>query len=319
MKKKYFITFQDLPKNQYKDNTGYDISSFEETTTPFNEQLNFKPMWAIPITDFKETIVNILLSAPNYPLFALIVSSEDYVKVDKIKWYKNIKDKNREIPVADENLPENLSEYCLDRQKIKIHFTGYVPLFEEDPFKAIEIGSSITDDNPIKQIFDYNIKPKINEINYKIELNYVFKPSKQEENNMKTMINMKNLFLKYCFSILPITINMVLKQINKETNNGLEINLMYYNSTFYNHRLLMKQINKMALWSSSECKIEDYLEIYNETHKLIIEDINILERLKDGKIERNESCPCGSNKKYKHCHGIKIEFAISNNGTNLRN
>jgi len=25
-----------------------------------------------------------------------------------------------------------------------------------------------------------------------------------------------------------------------------------------------------------------------------------------GKVARNEPCPCGSNKKYKHCHGMLI-------------
>jgi uncharacterized protein YecA (UPF0149 family) len=28
-----------------------------------------------------------------------------------------------------------------------------------------------------------------------------------------------------------------------------------------------------------------------------------------GKVARNESCPCGSGKKYKHCHGTVEEVA----------
>lgn len=28
-------------------------------------------------------------------------------------------------------------------------------------------------------------------------------------------------------------------------------------------------------------------------------------QLRKGKIGRNDKCPCGSNKKFKHCHGLK--------------
>lgn len=33
------------------------------------------------------------------------------------------------------------------------------------------------------------------------------------------------------------------------------------------------------------------------------------EELKNLNIGRNEPCPCGSGKKYKHCHGNKAKYA----------
>ena len=48
-------------------------------------------------------------------------------------------------------------------------------------------------------------------------------------------------------------------------------------------------------------KIISFVVIKSEANQAIEEQQN--SRIKEKKIPRNSRCPCGSGKKYKHCHG----------------
>ena len=90
-----FITLQDAPSRQFKDDNGatkVEFTNYSNITVPVNKSLGFAPMWAIPITTFKETLADLLLCAPNCPRFVCIFESNNYVRVDKLKHYRNIMD-----------------------------------------------------------------------------------------------------------------------------------------------------------------------------------------------------------------------------------
>lgn len=88
-----FITVQDASSKQTKDVNGnikVEMASYNEIRVPVNKSLGFSPMWVIPVTTFKETLVNLLMCAPNYPRFLCVFDSDNYVKIDKLQHYRNI-------------------------------------------------------------------------------------------------------------------------------------------------------------------------------------------------------------------------------------
>ena len=49
---------------------------------------------------------------------------------------------------------------------------------------------------------------------------------------------------------------------------------------------------------------ENYLSAFLRTNFETLRDLGILVNISHANTRRNDPCPCGSGKKFKHCHGI---------------
>jgi uncharacterized protein YecA (UPF0149 family) len=57
-----------------------------------------------------------------------------------------------------------------------------------------------------------------------------------------------------------------------------------------------------GFWNSQETSSIIQLQL-NQRQKILDANANYLRQVKEKFISRNNPCPCGSGKKYKHCHG----------------
>ena len=69
-----------------------------------------------------------------------------------------------------------------------------------------------------------------------------------------------------------------------------------FQSLHYIHR-------KFIEWNDNDCSEERFADIVDEFYHLFDKSFEVTYRRTQGKIGRNEQCPCGSGKKWKKCCG----------------
>lgn len=312
-----FITLQDAPSRQFKDDNGavkVEFSEYSNITVPVNKSLGFAPMWAIPITTFKETLADLLLCAPNYPRFVCIFESNNYVRIDKLKHYRNIMDGLYDddyklsgvYPLASDDLPDYLTEYCLDIRKLSdpilMGSTEAVDLIlanGSNATAALDISHSrISPDDEAR--FSLLLQTYLRRLpQYDIRI-----PDSAEFSNKEAREKFNTAWYKYKYTVLPLILSIFCDDVSEDP---LRIDSVYLDSCVHNVVNLIKASNDEGDWSYSDCSLEKYLVIHQQVIDLIIDSKPVLERLffKEP-IGRNEKCPCGSGIKYKKCHGRYI-------------
>lgn len=311
-----FITLQDAPSRQFKDDNGatkVEFTNYSNITVPVNKSLGFAPMWAIPITTFKETLADLLLCAPNCPRFVCIFESNNYVRVDKLKHYRNIMDglyddvpeQSAVLPLASDDLPDYLTEYCLDIRKLPD------PIFMGSTEAVDSILANDSNANAANAALDVThsrISPD-NEAGILLLLQTYLRRVPQFEmripdsagfGNKQLYEKINAAWFKYRYTVLPLMLSIFCDDVSKPR----QMDSIYLESCVHNIDNLMKASNDETSWSYSDCSLEKYLVIHQQVMDLIIDSKPVLERLffKEP-IGRNEKCPCGSGIKYKKCHG----------------
>lgn len=311
-----FITLQDAPSRQFKDDNGatkVEFTNYSNITVPVNKSLGFAPMWAIPITTFKETLADLLLCAPNCPRFVCIFESNNYVRVDKLKHYRNIMDglyddvpeQSAVLPLASDDLPDYLTEYCLDIRKLPD------PIFMGSTEAVDSILANDSNANAANVALDVThsrISPD-NEAGILLLLQTYLRRVPQFEmripdsagfGNKQLYEKINAAWFKYRYTVLPLMLSIFCDDVSKPR----QMDSIYLESCVHNIDNLMKASNDETSWSYSDCSLEKYLVIHQQVMDLIIDSKPVLERLffKEP-IGRNEKCPCGSGIKYKKCHG----------------
>lgn len=319
-----FISAQLLPPGD-RSTLDFDIPSMR-----VNRDLDFKILWAIPITTFKETLLSMLLTAPNYPECLFVFDSDEFVRIDKVKYYQQINDLSKgvisyddfHLPIADESLSDIYTEYCLDRS------------FLSSSHNSIDCISSIMNtSNFLKESyelgsFDLSLFFMISNINYPLQFEQswvdVFRdmfmkfPSNRISidlieqqykdigaSDVAFRSNMVFNWYRYKFVVLPVLLYALCKDTAlNDDSDSMFINLPSISTCISQINEFISLDLDMGIWSKTDCSYEGYTKILNKGLSLIPDDPNILDRLFDGNpIKRNELCPCGSNKKYKKCHG----------------
>lgn len=309
-----FISAQDMPRKEWQDENGEwqaEYCDIEEATIPYNEQLKMKPIWAIPCTNYKESLSSMLFTAPNYPIMLYIFDSDDYVKIDKIKHYQNIKNGDSKIlPIAKDNLPDKYCEYCVNVNSIKkIIYRNFIPPI----YNLYENGTNF---NNIFQTNNIQIHSDI----YKVLLQNVRKiPMPSREHLLKQFKNVNNAEMRtmlyvtwmiYKHTFLPIAIDSALHYKSNEQNykDGIKIRYYFIESCTNSIYRMIKIENEFTKWSENDCSIEKYDKLYKDLEECIIDNekclITLFDNHIDNKIIRSKDpCPCGSGKRYKNCCG----------------
>ena len=109
----------------------------------------------------------------------------------------------------------------------------------------------------------------------------------------------------YKHLILPILLYALCEDTNPSIKDGnVILNATASMSVMNNINKFIRLENDISIWSYNDCSQEKFEELYEKTKNAIIDDPIKLSILASGqKPERNKPCPCGSNKKYKKCHG----------------
>ena len=316
-----FITLQSLPTKEYYDENKKfhkEICSFKELTVPINKSLGFRPMWAVPLTTFKETMASALMIAANYPQCFCIFDTDDFVRVDKIKWYQKIKDGDTaEIPIAAKELPDYLTEYVLDIERLSM------PLIMGSIEAVMDIKTYGTN---IKEAISILMEKKIPPTDFTIPLRKAINslPSimVESKNNAKKLfeeagfentdvrVTLNEAWYYYKYTILPMILYSFCEDTKKpEEKVGNIAKLSFDPIMAYSCLCFFPELRRIeeqiAAWSVNDCSEPAFTKMYNGIKESIVDDPNLLESLYFGEKEigRNDRCPCGSGKKFKKCHG----------------
>lgn len=319
-----FISAQASPLVQYKDEkTGDDKVehiTFNETPVDKINDLGIKPMWAIPITTFKETMTSMILTAPNYPQEFVIYDTDDYVAVDKISHYNNIMNDvtrtgpDAKISISNADIPIYRQEFCLNRESLPyqpllwVNCTGSTLGLKD---KTLSFNKSIM--HPRLDYF--GPEPDLILNNYLNKLPMIDVQSIKDQMETAGMSNPELRATSYYswylfkYTILPI----LLYELCEDTKSGqmdlkhgsFSIRFEAIEACVRKIQTFLKLERDFTIWSKEDGSLERFNYIYNSFKDLIIDDEEVLLSLFEnkGKINRNEKCPCGSGKKFKKCHG----------------
>lgn len=323
-----FISAQTHPRREYQDENGKwksePVSHFSDVTVEENESLGFKPLWAIPITTFKETLTSMLLTAPNFPRLLCIFDTEDYTRVDKIKYYQNLRDEQDTIPIASDDLPDHLTEYCLNLDSLR----------DEPTMANVEEIANFRDDHGdlvkcMSNTNKYRVPDNINQcirdyVNKIPEMNLNAIEQFESLGNAELRAYLQSCWVPFKYTILPILLYELCEDTcnrqvtfqpytnNAKTNNKVVIansnqysNMVALESCINNIQPLLKLEKQMAIWSYSDCSETEFEHIYQSVKDHIIDSDPVLKAMfiANRQIERNDQCPCGSGLKFKKCHG----------------
>lgn len=308
-----FITAQSAPVKEYDENgeIKQEICDFCEITVPINEKLGFRPMWAVPITTFKETLASMLLVAPNYPNYLCIFDTEEYVRIDKVKHYKEVMDDMQELsyPIADASLPDYRCEFALNIEKLGaplcVGNIAEILTFVGTGEHCSEL-FSIWTKNAVPESFAKTLRTYVKEM-YLPENASSIRKQMEEVGlaNIDSRVTLNTAWILYRMTVLPIILWGFCTDTKTDMGSGQAgMELSVVESCAKTHVILQELCNQMAYWSMQDCTAEKFDYIYEQTMRFIMDELPLLEAWFEGKkIGRNDRCPCGSGKKYKKCHG----------------
>ena len=87
----------------------------------FKNDVSKGVVWCMPITkNYKDSIVNAWMSCPNFAQVFIMFDSDDYHKIDKIKWYQDLakKEQGDFWNYIDDNVEDNYAEYVVPYSEI---------------------------------------------------------------------------------------------------------------------------------------------------------------------------------------------------------
>lgn len=311
-----FITAQCAPTKEWKDSDGKlhtDACTFDKITVHVNTTLGFRPMWAIPVTTFKETLVSMLSVAPNYPQLCCIFDTDNYVRIDKIVYYKSLMDGGSKISVAKDSLPDYLTEYCLNIESLHPRplIMGDVLAIERLRDGQVAFRSAV---NVLASNFGDDIDRDLSEtMNKYLQRFPILNADDLREQyrtagfaNIDIRVRLMQSWQVYQYTILPVILWAICDDTkNKNLDEGVyQFDIRAVESCMHNRNRLFQLNRDLALWSQQDCSLERFQEIRNQMMNCILDSMPVMNELYLGhRIERNGLCPCGSGQKFKKCHG----------------
>lgn len=331
MEKKLFITAQDMPAKEWKDDKGVvrkEVATFNEITVPINKSLGFRPMFAIPITTYRETVTRMLMATMNYPVLFCIFETDDYVRIDKLKQYetnmKGFRGDRADIPIflASPDEPDYLTEYCLNIESlspIPLFYGNILGLYyfsetgdsthlpESFGFRDDKTAADFLSD--LKEIdgLDYLTEclQKLPSIDHDAFFQQAYEMGWKSE-NFEDRYQDTSAWVLYKHLLMPIILWSFCSDTKDPTleRGAFQFDMRIFESCLHNISGLVREENNEAYWSFNDCSRKGFDAIYQAMYNMIGDSIPVLEHwfLHDH-IGRNDPCPCGSGKKYKKCHG----------------
>lgn len=278
-----------------------------KTIEKLSEGKEIKPysIWAIPVTSLNDFFLSSFCCAPNRMEVLLFFESENFLRIDKAKWYQALKE---ELPRSHYNPRDYLSNDTDDLHSefwietiTSEQIVMLVPLFYvgEDPNILDRPG--IPKNSDVDNYLFHLAAELISKVTIPAEANMALGMSKKYAEYRSVMQPKKAAFeMVY----LPFAYYYFTAIAGKETT----LNVRYLaNMISYNAEKLFYLNDRFTMWSFNDCSLEGFDSIIDEMRHCIIDNEEIVERLINGpEIGRNELCPCGSGKKYKKCHGFWI-------------
>lgn len=262
-------------------------------------------IWAIPAENLEDLFLSSFCCAPNRMEALIFFECENYIRIDKVKWYQAIKDSPmvgslNPHDYASEDTDDLHSEFLvktIDPLKIKM----LVPLFDVgDAPDILQRGNLKLEGEPANYLLGLaaNI---VDEFQMPVEANMGFG---MDKNYARYRCDFQPKKMAFEFVYLPFAYKFLTAEPGQIT-----LNIIYLANMFSHHASdFVRLSNRFTYWSYEDCSLEGFDSIIEDMRHYILDNEDVAERLIGGPpIGRNELCPCGSGKKYKKCHGFWID------------
>lgn len=264
-------------------------------------------VWCFPASTWQEAFVHSLLTAPNCPQAFILLDTENYRRIDKVKHYVAIAELQRQGKNScpdyeiskweDETCPDNRSEIIVSPEELdraRLVYVFHPVLTNDNGFGHLLIRMK-------NKMHKLGIPPLHREIKsmFAIVDNKFDCTSFSVSGANEAEIQMKYLFeferLKFMFTYLPVIFNI------KDGDLGMFPDESFPVIRCINY--LMDIYNNMGTWSYGECDGETYAKIYADAMlPMQAAEAFDLYSLNPDLPGRNDPCPCGSGRKFKKCH-----------------
>ena len=298
-----FLTYQQMGKGNWFEQL--------QSNRDYNEHLGFSPIWAVAFEDYKTAMVSALNIAPNCPDICYIIQTDDYIRLDKIAYYNDVKDNNIDLSYAKyitDTCDDLHSEFLLNAEK----------LVKTDVIMAIPVLGLENED--MRQ----TIADMLHQM-YRIPDPNVYQAMINISNDACSYVRFMDPSLIYAqvsaagfpddlaehkaiaFNSKRVFDYVFMPFIYQFAHKVTKVNSGYLKAmAVVSHKLDILQ-NKFSEWSYNDCTVEIYDKITSDMKNYIIDnDAILLSLAANEKISPNDKCPCGSGKKYKKCHGMYI-------------
>ena len=269
---------------------------------PYLDKLGCMPYFACGSDDWKDLLVSNWFSAPNSPEVLFLFESDDFIRINKVEWYKHMnEDGVCALDFEDNDIDDVHSEFLVksvNKVCMSLPVFSLMPmLMGNQSFTSMKsyLFPGMNDDNvnDLCELVDIFLAqfPKVyvsDEMLYEMQI---------EESSYEMTRLLINGGEALQIGVLPwlLRSHLFLQPIN----------LSDVMSCFYTRDSILQLKNKLTTWSYGECNLEDYDRLVEEAKQLIITNHSLFKCLYDNTLPgRNDLCPCGSGKKFKKCHGI---------------
>ena len=274
------------------------------------------PIWAFACDTPADAIVGSYLAAPRFPEILLMFESNQYVRIDKKKWYLAIgRGEDGTVSLddirADDSLPDALCEFIVDRQvydDTRLAFAdeasqhnvmlNIVTLDEclEGGQKACICSFAMTDEQAAYLTASLSTYLDVHAYREShLDTTMAVQTSLDEQRKAWKVRNFSRAW-SVDVTILP-TLVRIIKGIEPFHDIMVQGYTLHYN-------YLVQQYMRFCRWQERPVDDDTLVDVVSSMQAVLIENPDVVAWLvSSGSVGRNDPCPCGSGKKFKKCHG----------------
>lgn len=330
LEKMTFLSYQPITMHEHGDiedenefNAGqFRTEAIMHKDEEYIKRLGYNPYWAIGGKNTKDIMLSSLFTSPNNPFIAHVFQTDDYIRINKIKQEAFVSHKidGHSLDFIDNTSPDIASEFLVKEMNTSGPRFIYVLQNLFDPNCHVADGFIFDNDyfkNLPKEFLDY-WDDTVNSCNNFLH-NYIYLPKETiierghiTPETVDIFIEAEYAKMVYEMTILPVILESI-APCNRVGENEFKIKSAWLYELCYTCKAYLALEREFTI-ACDEGTLTDslYSKLVAKGYDLIIDDRDILNALSNNKkIYPNDLCPCGSNKKFKKCHG-RINFEPAN-------
>ena len=244
--------------------------------------LGYAPIWCVSAETMEDFLCQSYFCAPNFGEELIIFETDEYDTIDKCKWYNAIRTGYIEVEPSWINSECKFKEYMVKEIDNVIFRT---PMdFRNRSLKMVDFEEI----NPVLEQICRHVGEEQENIQLFNKNNRPVRKSPQEYPKLFQVykqINIERGLLSILYSLMVKHDPLDFVRFRGNTHSLPPIHTKYID------------------WVEKDCTEEKLSSIVNDFYGLFDKSIEVFHRRIQGKIGRNEPCPCGSGKKWKKCCG----------------
>lgn len=300
------MTYQNLPDDFWKGTErGEDpvrtISEYKRK----RHGLDFEPVWCVTAENVRDSIISNLTCAPNEPYLVMFLDTDRYFRVDKVEWYRRVRDDVDEIPLTDD-ADDVTCEFVVPAEELVGSVTDM--FFLPPAISSIQESLDMTASNGAlsaawREFMSHGgvsgyVHDSIEQVSA-VLMGFNYLTDSSQDNRMRQRMKSESVRRAFVMSMLPLILQLVSGKPGQKVN----VTTCWSDGLCHCARRALNLCNKMTVWANGPCDREGYGEIVRLIDLMLVGDDELLDRLLEGP-SRNDPCPCGSGLKFKRCHGL---------------